>query len=82
MVARTFKRGGRAVDELAVRAGAGERAFEDELIVFTRFQAVFFEKSFQRRAERWIDIEDGLDGTTFLAAADEARGRRVRQGRG
>ena len=36
--------GGRAVDELAVGAGGGERALEHELMILARFQAVFLEK--------------------------------------
>ena len=41
----TLQRGRRAVDELAVGAGAGERALEDELIFLARFQAVLFQKT-------------------------------------
>ena len=43
------QRGGRAVDELAVRAAGGERALEDELVVLARFQAVLFEKMLSSR---------------------------------
>ena len=41
------ERGCRAVDKLPVRASAGERALEDELIFLARLQAIFFEKYFQ-----------------------------------
>jgi hypothetical protein len=54
--------------------GAGERAFEDELVFLARFQAVFVQKAlFQRRAGRreTRHVKDGLDGAAFLAAADE-----------
>ena len=37
------QRGGRAVDELAVRAAGGEGAFEDELIRLARLQAIFLQ---------------------------------------
>ncbi len=65
-----IQRGGRAVDELAICSGAGERAFEDELIFFARLKAVLFQKTFQRRAE-FFHVEHGLDGATVAAAADE-----------
>src|ERR1039458_5834127 len=64
------ERGRRTVDELAVRSRAGERALEDELIIFARFKAVLFQKTFQRRA-KFFHIEHGLDGAAFFAAADE-----------
>ena len=35
---------GRAVDELAVRAGGSEGALEDELMIFGGFEAVFVEE--------------------------------------
>ena len=70
MVARTWQRGRRAVDELAVGPGGGERALEDELVFLARFKAVFLQKVFQRRAE-FFHIEHGFDRATFLAAADE-----------
>ena len=38
------ERGRRTVDELAVRAGAGECPFEDKLVLLARFEAVRFEK--------------------------------------
>ena len=61
---------GRAVDELPVGAGAGEGALEDELVVFARFQAVVFQKGFQRGLEAG-DVEDRFDRATVAAAADE-----------
>ena len=60
----------RAVDELTICSRAREGAFEDELIFLARLKAVFFEKSFQRRAELF-HVEHGLDGATVAAAADE-----------
>ncbi len=81
IVARTFKRVGEPLMNCRLVPAAGEGAFEDELIVFARFQAVFLEKGFQRRAEVG-DIKDGLDRAAFLATADERCGRRVRPGRG
>ena len=50
--------------------GGGESAFEDELIFFARFQAVFFEKDVEWRAE-FRDIKHGFNRTTVAAAADE-----------
>jgi len=40
------------------------------LIFLARFEAVFFQKNFQRRAE-FFHVEHGLDGATVAAAADE-----------
>ena len=62
--------GGRAVDELAVRAGAGEIAFEDELFVFAGFEAVFLKEAGQGGAKA-LDAQDGLDGATVAAVPDE-----------
>ena len=42
--ARMLQGRGRAVDELAVGAGAGEGAFEDELVVLARLQAVLLQE--------------------------------------
>ena len=69
-VSERGERGRRTVDKLAVGSGGGERAFKDKLIFLARFEAVFFEKIFQRRA-KFFYIEDGLDRAAFLAAADE-----------
>ena len=62
--------GRRAVDELTVRTRAGEGALEDELVFFARFEAVFIQKSFQRRFQ-FSHVEQGLDRATVAAAADE-----------
>lgn len=64
------ERGGGTVDELAVRAGGGKHAFEHQLLVFARFQAVIREIVFQGNRQSG-DIEDRLDRTTFRAAAQE-----------
>jgi phosphoribosyl 1,2-cyclic phosphate phosphodiesterase len=64
------QRGRRTIDELAVYACIGEMTFEDELVFLARFQAIRFEKLFQRCA-KIFDIKDGLDRTAFLTAADE-----------
>ena len=64
------KGGGGAVDELAVGSGGGEGAFEDELGVFARFDAVFFEEGGEFGADGG-EIEHGLDGATVGTAADE-----------
>ena len=64
------ERGGRAVDELAVGAGGGEGALEDELRAFAGIDAVFFEQGGEFGADGG-EIEHGLDGATVRAAADE-----------
>ena len=54
----------RAVDELPVRARVGEHAFEDELVLRARLQAVRFKKLFHpRRAAP--QFEHRLHGTTL-----------------
>ena len=62
--------GGRAVDELAVGAGAGEGALQDELVVLARLQAIVLQKRLQRGFEPG-HVEDRLDGATVAATADE-----------
>ena len=62
--------GGGAVDELAIGAGGGEGAFEDELIVFGWFETVFFEEGFEGGA-KFCDVKDGFDGATVAATANE-----------
>ncbi len=64
------QRGGRAVDELAVRARAGEGAFQDELMIFAGFETILVKQAPQGRFE-FCDIEDGFDGATVAVAADE-----------
>ena len=61
---------GRAVDELFVGTGVGERALQNELAVFARLQAILIEKRGQRRLEV-ADIEDGLHGTRIGTAANQ-----------
>ena len=64
------QRGGAAVDELAIAAGGGERAFEEQLIVLTRLQTVLLQKRGQRRIELG-DIERGLDRALIGLGADK-----------
>ncbi len=71
--------GGRAVDELAVGAGAGEGAFQEELVVCARFQPVFLEEGGQGGFEAG-DVEDRLDRATIAAAADEGAVGALAQG--
>ena len=72
------RRGG-AVDELAVRAAAGEGALQEKLVVGARFEAVFLQERSERRAEPG-DVEGGLDGATVAAAANEGAVRPLAQG--
>ena len=60
----------RTVHKLAVCSTDSERAFEDELIFVAGFEAVLFQKIFQRRFE-FLHIENSLDRTSVAAAADE-----------
>ena len=69
-LAQHTKGGRRAVDELAVGAGGGKGALERELSVLARFEAIFIEEGFQRRAQAG-DIEQRLDGAGIAAGADE-----------
>ena len=64
------ERGGRAVDELAVRAGGRERALEDELMIFTGFEAVFIQEG--RESWKLFGGEDGFDGAAIRATANES----------
>ena len=64
------ERGRGAVDELAVGAGGGEGALEDELRALAGFDAVFLEERGECGANG-RKIEDGFDGATVRAAADE-----------
>ncbi len=57
---QAVQRGGRAVDELAVGAGAGEGAFQDELILFARLEAVLVQEGSQRG--RSADFQTGEPG--------------------
>jgi len=67
---KRVQRRGRAVDKLAVRARAGERAFENELIFLTRLKTILVQKLFQRRFQ-FRHVKNGFDRAAFLAAADE-----------
>ena len=62
--------GGGAVDELAVGAGGGEVAFEDELGAFAGFDAVVGKEGGEFGPDD-REFEDGFDGATVGAAADE-----------
>ena len=62
--------GGRTVDELAVGAGGGEGAFEDELVFLAGFEAILLQETGQGGAEAF-DVQDGLDGATVAAVPDE-----------
>src|SRR5262249_50374566 len=63
--------GWRAVDELAVRAGGGEGAFQHQLVLFARLQTVFFEEGRKRRA-KIADVKDRFHRTGVGAAAYES----------
>ena len=67
---------GRTIYELPVGAGRGESALEDELIVFTCFQAVFLEEFFEGDSG---DVEQRFYRTTLAAAADERAVRPLAQ---
>ena len=68
-----------AVDELAVRARAGEGALQEELVVRARFKTVLLQERLERRAEAG-DVEGGLDRATVAAAANEGAVRPLAQG--
>ena len=61
---------GRAVNELPVGAGAGEGAFQDELVVLARLQTVLLQERLQRGFEPG-HVEDCLDRATVAATADK-----------
>ena len=63
------RRGG-TVNELAVGAGAGERAPEDKLILFARLQTVFIEKRFHRGFEA-ANVEYRFHRARLAAGADQ-----------
>ena len=60
----------RTIDELPIRARIAERAFENKLGVFARFQTVLLEKGFERRFQG-TNVEHCFDGTGFAATANE-----------
>jgi hypothetical protein len=62
--------GGGTVDELAVGPGGGEDAFEDQLMIRARFQAIFFKKA-GRHAAVVVEVENGFDRATVAAGAQE-----------
>lgn len=68
--AESGERGGRTVDKLAIGAGTGKGALENELAIFDRFETVFVEKGFERSLEPG-DVKYGFDGTGIAATADE-----------
>src|SRR5947207_11500925 len=61
--------GRRAVNELTVRPRGSEGALEDELVLFARLQAVFFE---ERRQRHRGNIKYGFDRTGVGARANES----------
>ena len=58
-----------AVDELAIRAGGGKDALQNELRVFARLHALFFEPRVEGRVV--LHGEDRLDRAALGAGADE-----------
>ncbi len=58
---------------------AGERPFQDKLMVLARLQPVLRQKRFERRLESG-DVEDRLHRATVAAAADERAVRPLAQG--
>ena len=67
------------VDELSVRAPAGEGALQEKLVVGARFETVFLQERLEGSAEPG-DVESGLDRTTVAAAANEGAIRPLTQG--
>ena len=61
----------RTIDELAIGSVGGKSSLEHELIFFARFQAVFFQEIFKRRAQLFC-VENGFDGTIIAAAANQS----------
>ena len=63
------ERGRAAIDELAVRAGGGKDALQNELRVLARLHALLFEPRVQARVVAYR--EDRLDRAALRAGADE-----------
>ena len=63
------ERGGRAVDELTIRAGGSEGALEDELMIFAGFETVFVEEGGE--GGKLFGGEDRFNRAAIRAAADE-----------
>lgn len=63
------KGSGRPVDELAIRTGGSEGAFEDELMIFAGFKAILFEK--RGKIGNVFDAENSFDGAGIGSATDE-----------
>ncbi len=61
---------GRAVHELAIRAGGRERSLEDQLIFFARLKAVFIEERLPWRAQ-FGHLEHHFHGTTVAPGANQ-----------
>ena len=64
------ERGGAAVDKLAVAAGSGKGALEEQLVFLTGFEAMFLEESGQGGLE-FRNIERGLNCALIGFSADE-----------
>ena len=69
-VGENIERGRRAIDELAIRARAGERAFKDELMFLARFEAILLQERFDR-CPKLRHVENCFNGTRITAAANE-----------
>lgn len=59
-----------AIDELAIGAGAGAGAFEDELILIAGLDTVCLEEGMEGGVDL-LDVERGFDGADVSAAPDE-----------
>ena len=62
--------GGRAINELAVGAGDGQGAFEDEESVFAGFEPILTEKCIEGQI-KLTEVESGLDCAGFGAETDQ-----------